>query len=225
VDGLYQMLDGLDTILEAEDIDRFSLVGGSYGGMVAQALLLHDPSRVEKVLLNSTGSPSPARAESNQRWQPVIGRIPISWIHGLLRRIVKKLGKKIETEHDFWVDYYCDAAGALTRDDLQSKYRASIDFDRDFGSRLGLIDTWSGEMLITQGSADSMAGAKMRADLLEAYPRARVRSFEGAGHGVSLERPDEWEAAVVEFLTDETGDRSEDLKVPAPKSGLPITPR
>ncbi len=229
VEGLYQMLDGLGAILEAEGVDRFSVVGGSYGGMVAQALLLDDPSRVEKVVLNSTGSPAPARAESNQRWQPVIRRIPMSWIHGLMRLIVKKLGKRIETERDFWVDYYCKAASALTRDDLEARYRASIDFDRDFGSRLDALETWTGEMLITQGSADSMAGAKMRSDLLKAYPHATVRSFEGAGHGVSLERPDEWEAAVVEFLTtdavDLSGDPSGDSRPPNPELGLPISPR
>jgi pimeloyl-ACP methyl ester carboxylesterase len=208
VDGLGRLLDGLYAILEVEGLDRISAVGGSYGGMVAQALLLHDPSRIDRVVLNSTGSPSPRRARSNKRWQPVIRLIPMSWLRGLLKLIVSKIGKRIEVERDFWVDYYRQAAGALTRQDLESRYRASIDFDRDFGARLGLLEGWTGEILITQGSADSMASAKMRSDLLRSYPRARVKSFEGAGHGVSLERPDEWEEAVVEFLLSDSDSAS-----------------
>ncbi|MEJ2086138.1 MAG: alpha/beta hydrolase [Acidobacteriota bacterium] len=203
VDGIEAMLAGLAAVLAIEEIDRFSVVGGSFGGMIAQALLLEDPSRVERVVLNSTGPPSPARATSNQRWQPVMRCLPISWIRGLLSLVVRKIAKKIDVEKDFWIEYYTQAARAITRADLESKYRVSIDFDRSFGSRLDSLAGWQGAILLTQGSADSLAGEKMRSELLRAYPRAQVKTFEGAGHGVSLERPDEWEDTVVQFLRGE----------------------
>ena len=33
-----------------------------------------------------------------------------------------------------------------------------------------------------------------------AYPRAGTVTLEGAGHGMSLERPEEWRDAVTQFL-------------------------
>lgn len=33
-----------------------------------------------------------------------------------------------------------------------------------------------------------------------AYPRAETVTIEGAGHGMSLERPEEWREAVTRFL-------------------------
>ena len=57
VDGLDLMLAGLAAILENEGKQRFSIIGGSYGGRGAQARLLRQPSRVDRVVLNGTGSP------------------------------------------------------------------------------------------------------------------------------------------------------------------------
>jgi len=203
VDGIEAMLTGLAAVLAVEEIERFSVVGGSFGGMIAQALLIADPLRVERVVLNSTGPPSPERATSNRRWQPIMRCIPLSWIRGLLSLAVRRIGKRIVVGKEFWIDYYTQAARAITRADLESKYRISIDFDRDFGSRLDALEDWQGAILLTQGSADSLAGEKIRSELLRAYPRAQVKTFEGAGHGVSLERPDEWEETVVRFLRGE----------------------
>ena len=201
VADLDELLTGLLEILDLEGVYRWSMVGGSFGGMVAQALLLADPSRVDRVVLNSTGAPSPQRAESNRRWQPVIRCIPVVAIRGLLKAVVRKIGKRIGAEREFWIGYYCRAVDAITRADLESKYRVQIDFDSRFAPRLSALESWGGSLLITEGDADTLANAKTRGELLAAYPQAEVRSFEGAGHGVSLERPEEWAEAVTEFLT------------------------
>jgi pimeloyl-ACP methyl ester carboxylesterase len=64
----------------------------------------------------------------------------------------------------------------------------------------GLAD-WPEEILVLAGSEDRVASVASLDGLRAAYPRARVDTLEGAGHGLSLERPDEWRAAVADFLT------------------------
>jgi pimeloyl-ACP methyl ester carboxylesterase len=88
----------------------------------------------------------------------------------------------------------------LTRERLESLYRLSIDFDRGGSAGVAAIESWPGEILILEGSEDRVASKKSRDALKLAYPRARVETLEGAGHGMSLERPEEWKSAVPRFL-------------------------
>ena len=121
-------------------------------------------------------------------------------IRGLLKLVVAKLMKSVETEAEFWKEYYLAAAGSLTRADLDTRYRAEITFDEHFGDLLSGLDDWPGEILILEGSEDPVTKKKRELSLDEAYPRARKHVFEGAGHGPSLERPEEWQTIVCEFL-------------------------
>ena len=88
----------------------------------------------------------------------------------------------------------------MTRKRLQSLYLLSIDFDRGYADRIPALASWPGEMLLIEGSEDRVASKKSRDALKAAYPRARTVTLHGAGHGMSLERPEEWRDAVTHFL-------------------------
>jgi len=169
-------------------------------GLVAQAFLLTFPERTTRAVLNVTAPPSKQRARSNLKWLPVVRMIPMPVFRGLLRMVIRKLMKTITIGREFWSQFYLDAVSSLSRADLDSRYNFEIPFDEDYGDRLLVLDTWKGKILILQGSEDSLLKKKRELTLQQAYPRATVHTFEGAGHGLSLERPDEWQATVCEFL-------------------------
>jgi pimeloyl-ACP methyl ester carboxylesterase len=200
VGGLDEMLEGLAAILDAEGIDRTALMGGSFGGTVAQAFLLRYPERTTRVILTGTVPASPARAISNRRWLRVLRLIPMPWMRSLLRLVLRKTMKNITRDRDFWERFYIDAVNSLTWEDLATRYRIGIDFDRDYAEKLGNLENWPGEILILEGSEDAMAKPESRKALKSAYPMASIHTFEGAGHGMSLERPEEYEAVVFAFL-------------------------
>jgi pimeloyl-ACP methyl ester carboxylesterase len=195
VRGLDEMLSGLAGLLEREGIDRTAVLGSSFGGMVAQAFRLRFPERTRRVVLSSTGPPDAARAARNQRWLARLRYVPMPLLRGLLRLLVRSLTSRIPRDREFWRRYYRDSLDGLTREQLESQYRVAIDFDNAVE---GIVP--GHDVLLLEGSEDSVASRKSRQALKAAYPDARVHTFDGAGHSPMLERPEEWLSVVTGFL-------------------------
>ncbi len=200
VSGLDDMLAGLSEILSREGIDRTVLLGGSFGGMVAQAFVLRFPEKTTRVVLSATGPPDPRRARTNERFLRLLRFIPMAVVRSLLRLGIKKLMKRVPRDRELWLRFYSEAIDRLTRGRFQTLYRVSIDFDREYSGRSAALESWPGEMLVIEGSEDRVASKTSRDVLKASYPRAKTVTLEGAGHGMSLERPEEWRDAVTSFL-------------------------
>jgi pimeloyl-ACP methyl ester carboxylesterase len=196
VPSLDEMLSGLAAILDAEGIERVALVGSSFGGMVAQSFLARFPARTTRVVLAATGPPDPERAARNEKWLARARYVPMPLFRFLMKLLVRKMMKRVERDRELWTRFYLEAVDGWRRERLLSQYRLAIEFDRDVRAPAD----GPGEMLLLEGSEDAVATKKSRDALKAAYPRARVHTFDGAGHGLSLERPEEWSRAVTLFL-------------------------
>lgn len=200
VSGLDDILAGLSQILRREGIGRTALLGGSFGGMVAQAFLLRFPEKITRAVLSATGPPDPRRARTNERFLQLLRFIPMAVVRSLLRLGIKKLMKRVARDREVWLGFYSKAIDGLTRDRFETLYRVSVGFDRECSGRSAAAESWTGEMLLIEGTEDRVASTKSRDALKAAYPWAEVVTLEGAGHGMSLERPEEWRDAVTRFL-------------------------
>jgi pimeloyl-ACP methyl ester carboxylesterase len=200
VSDLDDVLTGLSDMLSREGIAGTALLGGSFGGLVAQAFLLWFPERTTRVVLSGTGPPDPRRASRNERWLPLLRLLPMGGVRSLLRLGVRKLLKRVSRDRELWDRIYSQAIDGLTRERLLALYRVAIDFDRRCSGRTTLLGSWSGEMLLIEGSEDRLAGKRSREALEAAYPRARTVTLHGASHAMALERPEEWRDAVLGFL-------------------------
>ncbi len=200
VDSLARLLDGLRAILDREGLESTDMVGGSFGGLIAQAFLRRFPQRTRRIALSATGPAKVERAASNQRWSQRVGRLPIVVSRALLRTIVRVSLKKVTTDRAFWRSFYGRAIAGITRDELVARYALSADIDRHGPPSLAALPEWRGEILILEGDADRISRGSSRQTLRSLFPDARVKTFAGAGHAISIERRDEWTAAVAEFL-------------------------
>jgi pimeloyl-ACP methyl ester carboxylesterase len=201
VESLTRLLDGLRDILDCEGIDSTDIVGGSFGGLIAQAFLRRFPQRTRRVVLSATGSAKLSRAASNQKWARVMGALPIGVTRALLRAIVRVSLKPVTGDREFWRDFYFRAIAALSREECVARYALSADIDRHGPpSPAGLLE-WTGAMLILEGDGDRIARAGARDSLKSLYPGARVHTFPGAGHAISAEQRHQWAATIVGFLT------------------------
>jgi maspardin len=200
VETLTALLDGLLYILDREGIDSTDVVGGSFGGMVAQAFLRRFPQRTGRVVLSATGPASPARAVSNQKFARIVGRLPMGVSRALLRAIVRVSLRPVSGERPFWRAFYFRAIARLSREELVARYALSADIDRHGPPSPAGLQEWTGALLILEGDADKIAHGRARESLKSLYPGARVHTFPGAGHSISAERRDEWAAAIAAFL-------------------------
>jgi pimeloyl-ACP methyl ester carboxylesterase len=200
VESLTALLDGLRVVLDREGVTSTDLLGGSFGGMVAQAFLQRFPDLTRRVVLSATGPAKPARAASNEKWARLIARLPVAVTRALLRSIVRLSLRTVTVDRRFWRDFYFRAIASLSRPQLIARYALSADIDRHGPPPPPGPPGWSGNMLILQGDADAIADDSARDSLKLLFPAARLRTFPGSGHAISAERAGEWAAAIAEFL-------------------------
>ncbi|RUP05023.1 MAG: alpha/beta hydrolase [Mycobacterium sp.] len=85
VPSIAEFMAAFDEILRRESVDAVTLVGQSYGGMLAQAYLAHRPQAVTRLVLSSSGPVAYAR-----RW------VPAAKLGSLLARVLpERLLKKL----------------------------------------------------------------------------------------------------------------------------------
>ncbi|MCU1386252.1 MAG: hypothetical protein JWL71_4949 [Acidobacteria bacterium] len=201
VASLTALLDGIRYILDRERIDSTDVLGGSFGGLIAQAFLRRFPQRTRRVVLSATGPAKPERAASTERFARVMTRLPIGITRMLLRVIVRVSLMPVTMDRAFWRAFYFDAIAVLSREELAAQYALGADVDRQGPPSPAGRQEWQGVVLILEGGADRIAHTPARDSLTSLYPGAQVRTFAGAGHAISAERRGEWAAAIAEFLT------------------------
>ena len=181
VGDLDTLVDGLAAILDREGLATTDVAGGSFGGLVAQAFLRRFPARTRRVVLSVTGPADPARAASNEKWARRLGRWPLAVTRALLRAIVRVTLKRVPAPEDraFWRGFYGDAIARTTKTDVRTRYELSAALDRAGPPSPADLAAWQGTMLILEGDADKIAGAKAREALKAIYPGARVHTFAG----------------------------------------------
>jgi pimeloyl-ACP methyl ester carboxylesterase len=100
----------------------------------------------------------------------------------------------------FWRDYFSRLGKSITRQECISRLQVWVDFDRHSRFSPGDLEDWPGEVLILEAERDTTFPHWERQALRKLYPAAQVRVFRGGGHAASLDRRDEYIAAIRAFL-------------------------
>jgi pimeloyl-ACP methyl ester carboxylesterase len=195
-----QMTAGIAAILDAESIGRVHVLGGSYGGMVAQSLVRRYPSRVEALVLSHTGGPRPDRAATNRRFMAVLRLLPMRLLRFMLQAATRKSLRDAPEQIPFWEAYSNEMIARLSKADLISRYQVAVDFDENSAFTPDDLKAWPGRVLILEGDNDPIAEAPARAALKALHPQARVHTFHGSGHVASIAKLDEYVAVIQRFL-------------------------
>jgi 3-oxoadipate enol-lactonase len=194
--SIASLADALGDFLHAAGVEKPVIVGHSIGGMIVQQLLAHDPDIAGAVVLAQT---SPAFGKPDGDWQKQF----ISARLGPLDRgetmvsLAPSLVKELVGDDP-------DASGmVLARDCMASvpetTYRATMLALMGFDLRHALKEI-SVPALVLSGSKDNNAPAPMMAKMAGYIPGATYVELEGVGHLANLERPDEFNAVLWDFL-------------------------
>ncbi len=197
-----QLADGVAAILDAEGLQQAHVLGGSYGGMVAQCLVRRYPQRVVSLVLSHTGGPAlrADRAAANRRFIALLRLLPMGLLRFMLKRATRKSLKDAPEQLPFWEAYSSEMIARLSKADLISRYQVAVDFDATSAFTLDDLKDWPGRILILEGDNDPVADAPARAALKALHPQARVHTFHGSGHVASIAKLDEYVAVIKHFL-------------------------
>jgi len=195
------VLLGLAALLDREEVQASHFLGGSFGGLIAQAFVRRYPERTKSLVLSHTAAPNPILAKRNAPIFWLVQRLP-EWL--LKSLYLRKLGRAFSPLPDpgrgFWNALLRDEINGISRAELLDRARLTSNWMK--ATRYGREDLfgWSGRILIIEGLGDPFVKPAAQASLRELYPGAVVHRFEGTGHSSSLVKLDEFVSVVTQFV-------------------------
>lgn len=196
VQTIGEFITAFDTILLTEGVDTFTLVGQSYGGMLAQAYLARKSRAVEELVLSSTGP-----ADYGKAWLPVetilitLARLlPEKTVKNLLAGGLLKIITVPEAERAEWVEaIQAVMQDELSRADVVSHFAVAADMIRK-----GLVNTatyqkWDGRLIVLCAENDPTQSRKDIPRYEKLFGRTvDVVSMGNMGHTAVLFDPDKY---------------------------------
>lgn len=191
-----------DWLIESMDeraIAEADVYGGSFGGLVAQALAERFPARVRRLALSDTSAPNPRRALRNAAAITLLSTLPVAATRSVFRAGIRSYVAEIEDAEAraFWRAHFAETIDALSRDDFVARARVWSDFDARFSAPA--MTAFPGPVLLIDAAGDAFVSRRERAALRRRFPRAEARTVPG-GHAASIARADAYIAALREFF-------------------------
>jgi len=191
-DSVDQFCNATINLLNHEGVDRFNIHGLSVGGLMAQSLILRNPNRIDKVVLNHACTPNSQTFRRNAvlpllALEKVLPIIPDNLIKFFARNLAGRIqgvhkpsqyrdewnqdSRNREMNNYFyyeWLDKY------LNKRLLQTWCNLDVGFTRE------KLKVWPGKVSLINTGNDPLVGVDN--NLLNLYPNAQRRIFHGTGH-------------------------------------------
>ncbi len=191
-DSIECMAKAILNLLEKKEIKNFNLLGHSMGGMIVQEIAKIASEKILKLICYGTGPRGniPGRFETIDQSRE---KLKINGLDVTAHRIAKTWFIEEDKSKYF---YLCDEAGKQTSIEAADN---------------GLIamKNWSGienlkniknETLIVWGDQDKAYNFNQVETLNNNIPNSDLKVIKGCSHNVHLEKPEEFNAVVEEFL-------------------------
>jgi pimeloyl-ACP methyl ester carboxylesterase len=203
--GVFAMDDvcsAIARVLDAERVERITIVGISAGGGVAQLFLQEYPERVEHLVLSHCGVIE-GGGEAEDRVKRILWLVKIVPLF-ITRRILLMMRTTGNVPHTSeWVvfhnAYFREANAHIKKEMFVRFLQGSRETRRHFVHKPEVLEAWPGEVLILSSKDDEVTLRSL--DELQArYPRAKTHLFEQGGHHTFLFFPKEYTAVLTRFL-------------------------
>jgi pimeloyl-ACP methyl ester carboxylesterase len=201
VSSMIGLADGVSELLHQEGIQSTIVVGGSYGGMLAQVLTHRHPELVSRLILSHTYPPVARRARSVEPALRLFRALPMFMVKSMLRRrMIGILPSNPSPELQLIAAQVRETVDKkLNRQAALSTYLRMMDFDRQAFTPQDLAG-WPGKTLIMLAEDDPTTPEDLRNDLIALYPGATVHMFKNSGHATSILESGAYIKVMEEFL-------------------------
>jgi len=199
-------------ILDAEGIEKATVIGLSAGGGVAQYFIQECPERVEHLVLSHCGILE-RDAEAANKLKKMLTLVKILPLF-VTRRIVLKMTTGNVPPSSKWIEfhnaYFQEASSRINKTMFVRFLEGAMEMRRRFVFKPEVLESWAGETLILASKDDQAAFASL-GKLQAHYPRAQTHLFEEGGHHTFMFFPEAYTAVLKEFV-----ERSDDLSIRKP---------
>ena len=189
-------------ILEAEEVEKTTIIGISAGGGVAQYFIQEYPHKVEHLVLSHCGI---INAEKGLRLQKLLKLIKILPFPIIRWMVMRKSSGNYHSSSD-WVEFDRAYSRKLISNVQKEAFvhflEDEMETHRSFVFKPEVLQSGPGEILILSSKDDKLSIASME-ELKARYPRAKVHVFEQGGHHTFLLFPEEYSSVIRDFLKEE----------------------
>lgn len=202
VNTMSGLADGIAAILAAQGITETFVVGGSYGGMLAQVFVHRHPGLVSRLVLSHTYPPVSDRAKSVEPVLRLFKILPMFLLKKMLRdRMTGILPPRPTPELALIAAQIRETVDTrLTRQAAINTFKRMIEFDQQPFSPSDLVD-WPGKTLIMLAEDDPTTPKRLRNSLISLYPGASLHLFKGSGHATAILESQEYIQVMEEFFS------------------------
>jgi pimeloyl-ACP methyl ester carboxylesterase len=181
--SLAAMADDVNRVADALGMKRFVLVGHSYGGAVVTAYAAKHPDRVAGLVLADAAGNVRMTAEQQQKFLDALHKnkdaVVATWFAPILAPSREEVRKAVlDSVHNTPVDAFAGALRGLPDIDLAP-----------------LVASYHGPRLaIAAADIEGPSSFHMQ------FPDVPVKKIHGAGHWLMMDKPDEFNAILDQFL-------------------------
>ena len=201
ISTMADLADGLAGILDVAGVARSYVMGGSFGGYVAQVYVRRYVRRTEKLVISHAGLPDPERGEQIARAMWWMKLLPASLMRALLKRRLGSLLPQERPEGVFMAAYLQEALRAPgTKERFLNGFRLAMDFDLQQDFQAQDLADWPGQVLLITADDDPGTPPRVREAMMALYPDAKLHLFHGTGHASAILKAEEYNGAVQGFL-------------------------
>lgn len=201
VTSMDALVDGIASILHSEGVEQAHVVGGSYGGFVAQVFVRRHPGLVRSLVLSHTLAPFAEAGPRMRRSINMLRWMPMIMVRGVMRRVFRPMMPEPSEDTACLLAIFNELIEvALTKKDVLGILERTLDFtERTFTPQD--LSAWPGKVLLVFGENDPATPPEVRQKLESLYPGCQVHMFEGSGHTTSVTNQDEYQAVIDRFIS------------------------
>lgn len=200
------LCEGIANILEAEDVNQAHVIGGSYGGLVAQYFVRKYPEKARSLILSHTFVMTPKLELPLKITGQLLPMVPPSLFVRLLKlrlnnMLLSTLSRTKHPEYEFWRAYLNEAVASNRFKEVAiHQNKCLLELARQPQFSADDLKQWRGKVLMIDSDDDPAIPAKDRALLRKTYPQAQLKTFSDAGHVSSILKRDEVFFVIRSFL-------------------------
>ena len=192
------LADDLAALLAELRVEKAHVLGASFGGFVAQEFALAHPALVRSLVLCCTSYGGAGhRPPSAETLAAIASTKGLNTEERVRENLLLAFSPRFAAEHTPEVERVTRlrAENVVPEHAYLRQLQAAVAFDA--AARVGRIEA---PTLVITGDEDVIVPHENSVNLASAIPGARLRVIEGGSHAFFIERAEEFNRAVVEFV-------------------------
>jgi pimeloyl-ACP methyl ester carboxylesterase len=194
-----RLADDVAALLDALQVERAHVLGASFGGFVAQEFALAYPERTRALILCCTSYGGPRHCPpAPETLQAIASTKGLNTEERVRENLLLAFSPEFVARHPSEIERVIRlrAENHVPESAYLRQLQAAMAFDAE-----GRVAEIASPTLVITGDADVIVPRQNSSNLAAAIPGARLQVIEGGSHTFFIERPAEFNRAVVKFIS------------------------